>query len=197
MQVQISGQHISTGESLNGYVEQRTVEVVTKYFSEAPSAHVHFSRRGNDYICDIVVNEGTGRHVIIKSRAICDDIYSAYDQSIGKLEKQLRKYKSKLNDHSKKLKISEIGNEAIKYVISTSSFSDSEMDQEQDKETDVDNPVIIAEAPSKILSLSVGEAVMQMDLQNLPALMFKNVKNERINIVYYRKDGNISWVDSK
>jgi hypothetical protein len=38
---------------------------------------------------------------------------------------------------------------------------------------------------------------MKMDLENLPALMFENIKNNRINIVYYRKDGNISWVDSK
>ena len=38
---------------------------------------------------------------------------------------------------------------------------------------------------------------MKMDLENLPALMFENIKTNRINVVYYRKDGNISWVDSK
>ena len=37
---------------------------------------------------------------------------------------------------------------------------------------------------------------MKMDLEDLPALMFRNVKTDRINVVYYRKDGNISWVDS-
>ena len=34
-----------------------------------------------------------------------------------------------------------------------------------------------------------------MDLEDLPAVIFKNINNDRINIVYYRKDGNISWVD--
>lgn len=41
------------------------------------------------------------------------------------------------------------------------------------------------------------EALMKMDLENLPALMFKNAATNRMNIVYYRRDGNISWVDSK
>jgi ribosomal subunit interface protein len=191
MQLQISGQHIAVGSSLQEYVNDRTNSVVKKYFAEAPSGHVHFSKQNHNYNCDIVVNEGTGRHVIIKSNSSSDEIYNAYDVALGKLEKQLRRYKSKLNDYSKKVKSSEtITGEATKYVISPNY-------EEEEQEFNTDNPAIIAEKPAKILHLSVGEAVMQMDLANLPALMFKNSKTDRINIVYYRKDGNISWVDSK
>ena len=111
---------------------------------------------------------------------------------MAKLEKQLRKYKSKLkNHHTGKIKISEIAFEGTKYVISS-------QDQENNSDSnDPDNPVIIAEKPVEILKLSVKEAVMKMDLENLPAVVFKNVNNDRTNVVYYRKDGNISWVDYK
>ncbi len=44
-------------------------------------------------------------------------------------------------------------------------------------------------------SLTVGEAVMRMDLASLPAMLFKNKTNGRINMVYRRDDGNIGWVD--
>ncbi len=60
-----------------------------------------------------------------------------------------------------------------------------------------DNPVIIAEKSVEILTLSVSGAVMKMDLENLPALMFQNSHTNRMNVVYYRRDGNISWIDSK
>ncbi|MFK7973494.1 MAG: ribosome-associated translation inhibitor RaiA [Rickettsiaceae bacterium] len=191
MQLAISGQHISTGASLQEYVNRRALTSIQKYFAEAPHGHVHFSKQGHEFICDIVVNEGTGRHVIIKSKSHAEDIYSAFDSALSKLEKQLRRYKSKLNSHSKRVKLSEvITDEAMKYVI-TPRASD------QEEEFNVDNPAIVAEKPVQVLSLSVGEAVMQMDLENLPALMFRNIKNDRINVVYYRKDGNISWVDSK
>jgi len=83
--------------------------------------------------------------------------------------------------------------ETIKYVIQTASSKEDHLENE----VDVNNPLIIAEKPSGILKLSVGTAVMYMDLQDLPALMFENVNTGRINVVYYRKDGNISWIDSK
>ena len=60
-----------------------------------------------------------------------------------------------------------------------------------------DNPLIIEERGVQIASLSVAAAVMRMDLQNLPALMFKNAKTNKINLVYYRRDGNIAWVVSE
>jgi hypothetical protein len=129
----------------------------------------------------------------MKSNASADDIYFAFDSALSKIEKQLRKYKSKLKDHSSRLKLSEITPDSLKYVISPNKTSNDN----ESEEIDFDNPVIIAEKSTKILKLSVGQAVMKMDLENLPALMFENIKNNRINIVYYRKDGNISWVDSK
>lgn len=189
MQVEVFGQHISVGDSLQEYTKGKLVEIVGKYFENAPAAHVRYSKHGHEFHCDIMVNDGTGRHVVIKNNARADEVYHACDLACSKIEKQMRKYKSKLNSHHKHIKISEIETDAMKYVIAASS-------EEQD-EAAADNPAIIAEAPTNILSLSVSEAVMRMDLQNLPALMFKNAKSGRVNIVYYRKDGNISWVDSK
>ena len=189
MQVDTSGQQMSVGQSLKEYVDGRLKEVVGKYFSNAPSAHVHFSKQGHEFKCDIVLHEGTGRHVVIKSNHSSDEAYNAFDIALSKLEKQMRKYKSKLNNHHRGVKASELPLDAVKYVI----FSKGEEEQE----FDVDNPAIVAEKPTQVLPLTVGEAVMKMDLENLPALMFENAKTKRVNIVYYRKDGNISWVDSK
>ena len=57
-------------------------------------------------------------------------------------------------------------------------------------------PTIIAEHQLDIESMSVGDAVMRMDLENLQAYLFINSCNDHLNVVYYRKDGNIAWVDS-
>jgi len=192
MQVSVSGQHLSIGLSLQEYVKERITGSIKKYFDHAPSATVHFNKQNHDFSCDIVVNDGTGRHIVIKSNASSDDVYFAFDAALSKIEKQLRKYKSKLKDHSSKIKVSEVIPTTTKYVISPTKIDD----ELEDQEIDLDNPVIVAEKATKILKLSVGQAVMKMDLEDLPALMFRNVKTDRINVVYYRKDGNISWVDS-
>jgi ribosomal subunit interface protein len=192
MQVLVSGQHLSVGLSLQEYVKERMGGSIKKYFDHAPSATVHFNKQNHDFSYDIVVNDGTGRHIVIKNDASSDYVYFAFDAALSKIEKQLRKYKSNLKDHSNKMKVSEVIPTTTKYVISPTKIDD----EVEDQEIDLDNPVIVAEKATKILKLSVGQAVMKMDLEDLPALMFRNVKTDRINVVYYRKDGNISWVDS-
>ena len=191
MQISVSGQHISIGNSLQDYVKSRTTQVAEKYFSTIVSANVHFSKQGFQLVCDIVMNDGTGRHIVLKGNAASDDIYSAFDTALSRLEKQLRKYKSKLKDRHDRIKISEAATKAVKYIITPHEHED------EDNVPASDNPVIIAEKSVEILILSVSEAVMKMDLENLPALMFQNSNTNRINIVYYRRDGNISWIDSK
>ncbi len=191
MQTSVSGQHIPIENSLQDYVKNRTGQIITKYFTNIISTNIHFSKHGVLFICDILVNDGTGRHMLLKGNASSDDIYSSFDIAISKLEKQLRKYKSKLKDRHEKIKISEENFRAVKYVIAP-------YQPEDELDSDINNhPIIIAEKSLETLTLSVNQAVMKMDLENLPALMFYNINSNRINIIYYRRDGNISWIDSK
>ena len=66
---------------------------------------------------------------------------------------------------------------------------------ELDSVDGADQPVIIAEMQTEIETLTVSEAVMRMDLANLPALMFRNRAHGALNMVYLRRDGNIGWID--
>jgi ribosomal subunit interface protein len=195
MQVQVSGQNLDIGSSLREYVTTRLEDGVNKYFGElAIKGHVNFAKKNkSQYYCDIYVNEGTKRNVHIKSQAYSEDIYSSFDLALTKAEKQLRRYKSKLQNHAK-TKTSEAVQQlaGTKYVIDSNERENVEQEDENNG-----SPAIVAEDPTTIENLSVDQAVMKMDLESLPALMFKNVKTGRFNVVYYRSDGNISWVDTK
>ena len=57
--------------------------------------------------------------------------------------------------------------------------------------------IIIAEMQTALPVCTVSEAVMQMDLEGLTALMFKNTAHGGLNMVYRRADGNIGWIDPK
>ena len=66
---------------------------------------------------------------------------------------------------------------------------------EEGDEPETFQPVIVAESTTRIHTLTVGEAVMRMDLADLPVMMFRNSGNGRLNVVYRRNDGHIGWVD--
>jgi hypothetical protein len=55
----------------------------------------------------------------------------------------------------------------------------------------------VAETETKVQSLSVGEAVMQMELAGAPLLVFRNNSHGGVNVVYMRDDGNIGWIDPR
>ena len=56
-------------------------------------------------------------------------------------------------------------------------------------------PAVIAETTTEIAHLSVGEAVMRMELADHPVLMFRDMNSGVLNVVYRRADGNIGWID--
>jgi len=191
VQISVSGKKIDVGSSLKTHVESRLGSSVSKFFDKAIDANVVFSKESHMFRADVIVNEGTGTGIVIKSNGLAADVYTSFDMAADRIEKQLRRYKRKIKNHHKK-KFSELEAEGYrqfegkKYVLS---------ENEAEELPDEDAPLIIAEKPVKIEALTVSEAVMQMNLQNLPALMFINKANQALNVVYHRADGNISWID--
>jgi hypothetical protein len=56
-------------------------------------------------------------------------------------------------------------------------------------------PVVVAERQTALREMTVGAAVMQLDLAESPAIVFKNAAHGRLNVVYRRRDGHIGWID--
>jgi hypothetical protein len=100
----------------------------------------------------------------------------------------LRRYKRRLKDHHKERAEPVALFGASQYVLES-------VRQSEESEPDSLTPIIIAEAATGIQHLSVGEAVMQMELAGAPVLVFQNEINKGINVVYRRDDGNIGWIE--
>lgn len=190
----ISGKHMDIGESLKNYVNERIEIGVKKYLHDITQAKIIFSKNHHLYHADIIIHDA---HVgFLKAESESDDVYAAFDIAIIKIEKQLRKYKSKIKKHNHSKTIREDGEnhfvEAVKYTLNMPARVENNEDQEHDHE-----PVTIAETNHTIEKLSVSEAIMKMEFAHVPALMFINRLNNRMNMVYHRTDGNIAWVDTK
>ena len=108
------------------------------------------------------------------------------------MEKQLRRYKRRLkNHHNQSHRDEQALQRAQSYVIAP----EEEGDELGEAAVIEDQPIIIAETSTAIPEVSVGDAVMLMDLNDVPAMMFRNSQNKELNVVYRRSDGNIGWID--
>ena len=186
MNYQISGKQIDIGTALQTHVEGEIESVLAKYPGRPTDANVVFSKDAHEHVCETVVHLSTGMSVQARGHAI--DIYAAFDASAEKIDKQLRRYKRRLKDHhsSRSQPIDQFA--ASTYILAND-------DGVEESEPDALQPIIIAEMETKIPTLSVGEAVMQMELAGAPVLVFRNEERGGVNIVYHREDGNIGWID--
>ena len=188
MQFHISGRHVDLGEAFQQHVETRLTDGLSKYLDRIVSVDVVASKEAHSqFRVDIHVNTGTHAGLVLKSQGSAGEIYAAFDEAATKVETQLRRYKRRLKDHHANDRKATRSYSAKKYVLKPESHSEELESQ--------GSPVVVAEKPTDIQTLTVSEAVMKMDLADLPALMFFNKGNGRVNVVYRRVDGNISWVD--
>ncbi len=184
MEISVKGKNVDVGESLKDHAEGNLSSAVDKYFARATDASVVFTRQGRQLRADISVHPGP-RGLVVQGRSESDDPYTAFDGALARISKQLRRYKRRLVNHHKGH--AGVTLPALQYVIQP---------EHEDKEVAEDaQPVIIAEMPEEIASLSVSEAVMRMDLADLPVVMFRDRASGRLNVVYHRADGNIGWID--
>ena len=187
MNFQISGRQIDVGEALQTYVRNELTTVVEKYAGRPTDAQVVFSKIAHEFCCEATVHLSTG--LTAQAKAHATEIYAGFDQCAAKLEKQLRRYKRRLKDHHRSRTKPVESIDAASYILASGGNA-------EDSEPDTLQPMIIAEMETKVPSLSVGEAVMQMELQGAPVLVFRNEgQKSGVNIVYRRDDGNIGWID--
>ncbi len=186
MKTLITGKNLDIGNSLRKHIETRISSNVSKYFESAIRAHVTVEKQKNTFISECILHLSTGMTLNAKGQG--GDAYSSFDIALEHLEKRLRRYTRRLKNHHNSRKAPMLSADAASFVIASGDIDEPE-------ETDELNPAIIAETTHQISEMTVGEAVMQLELSDLQFVLFNHDKYQRINVVYRRDDGNIGWID--
>lgn len=181
MNISISGKHIEVGDSLKSHIEESLKSIVNRQLGGVLEVQALISK-DNAYQFTTDISIHISRHFIVRAHASDTDAYRSCDLALERMVNRIHRYKARLRDQKR-------GSEdtilpAQQYVINT---------QAEDKGED--NPIIIAEMSHDIPTISVGEAVMRMDLTESPVMMFKNPNSGHFNVVYRRNDGHIGWID--
>lgn len=196
MQVKITGSNIELGSSIQQYANEQLEKSITKFINKIDTAEVYFGKQSQLFFANIIINEAVKKGITIKASGEAGDIYGAFNEALKKVVTQLRRYKDKLHDyHKESIKNLEPKYfSATKYVLPPFPYNIFE-EMEQDVALTPIKHQVVSEKNTTIEELSVDDAIMKMDLANLPALVFINTQNKRLNVVYHRKDGQISLVD--
>lgn len=181
MTIKITGKHIEIGENLSDFTKNSLENLVNRYVGDIFAANVVISKNHNHFMTDISLH--VNKVLIVHCKGQDEDAYKSVNMAIGQLEARIKRYKNRLRNlkrhhHEEDIMVGK------QYIV-----------DHKEEDQNNDNPLIIAEMDNEVHKLSVGEAVMQLDLTDSPILLFQNAVSDRVNLVYRRSDGNIGWID--
>ena len=183
MSLRISSKNLDVGDAFRVQVETRLSEAMKKYFDGGFTGRVILEREGPGFRTECTIHLDTG--IVLQAEGRAQEARLSFDQAADRIEKRLRRYKRKLKEHH--LTRREEALPAQSYILAAN---------DEDSEVAPDYaPTIIAEETTALQTLTVGGAVMAMDLAEAGVVVFRNAAHGGINVVYRRPDGHIGWID--
>lgn len=196
MQITVTGKQLDVSDAFREHARIGLTAAAEKYFANAMEGTVVLGREGAAIRADMTVHVGRG--IQVQGHASAADAHSAFDAALERVTKRLRRHKRRLRDHHRGDVPDYETSPAQQYVIADLPETGEDEDDVTLPETAADasdHPLIIAEMATEVVSLTVSQAVMRLDIGDLPALLFRNRAHGGLNMIYRRADGNIGWVD--
>ena len=191
MQVQVTGKHVDVGEALRSRVTDELSTSIGKFFDRGGGADVVVSREGHSFKVDCAVTLASGQQ--LTTHGLGGDAHQAFDACIAKMEGRIRRYKRRLKDHHIQA-VARQQETASYFVLQPTDFEEDEEEAPTDGAA-FPEAMVIAETETPVRTMTVSMAVMQLDLTEAQAILFRNAAHGGLSVVYRRADGNIGWID--
>ena len=177
MKLNIRGDKVSVTKSIKDYIEKK-MSILDKYFDKNASMEgkVIIRVRNNEQIIEVTIP--TSRFTL-RAEEHNEDLYAAIDLVVDKLERQIRKNKTRLNDKYKNLDKFEM-------------TFDFEVPKEE-----IDDVKIVKRKNVEMKPMDEEEAILQMELLNHDFFVFKNIDEECVSVLYKRKDESLGIINVK
>ena len=175
MKFNIHGKKIDVTESIKSYIEEK-IGRLDKYFENPDNvtATALIKLRGKDQVVEITIN---ANKFILRGEESHKDLYASIDKVSDKIERQIRKNKTRL----KKKTVKDVSRDFV-------------LDFEEPEEND---NVIVKRKTIQNKPMSEEEAILQMELLGHEFFAYKNEETNEVNIIYKRKDGDYGILEIK
>ncbi|MDQ6993696.1 MAG: ribosome-associated translation inhibitor RaiA [Mariprofundus sp.] len=183
MQVSITGRHVELTEPMKAYVSDK-LQHLKHSFDHLLDVHVVLSVEKFRQRCEVSMQ---ANGINIHGSDETEDMYASIDGVVDKINRQLKRYRSKLHRHQAGGR-----REGRKINISHSVLDLASASEEL---TEDHQPATLRHESIEAKPMNVDEAVMQLELGNRDLLFFTNSQSDSLNAVYRRPDGALSWIE--
>jgi len=185
MQVSITGRHVELTDPLKQYVEEK-LQNLKHSFDYVMDVHAVLSVEKFRQRAEVSL-QANGMNVHAKHET--EDMYASIDGVMDKLNRQMKRYRAKMQRHSSQHHQREGRELKVSHRVLDLAYEKDELTAEHQHD-------VLRHEQIEAMPMSVDEAVMQLELSdNKDVLFFMNVETDRLNALYRRPDGALSWIE--
>lgn len=192
--VHVTGRNVMVTEAMKNYALEKMAKL-QRIMDRIIDVHVIMDIQKIEHRVDIIMKVG---HLLIKSHAVGDDMYASIDKAIDKLQRQLRRYKRKVQDHTARpLEVIDMRVNVYRAPQDVEVDEVNDAIEEENRrriETELRPHEVVANETMPLKSLTLDEAIMKMDLSGDKFLIFRNEIDRKLKVIYRRSDGNYGLV---
>lgn len=183
----VRGENIEVTQAIREYVEKK-VGKIEKYFNDVPEANAHVNLKTySDKTAKVEVTVPLP-YVVLRAEETSPDLYGSVDLVVDKLERQMRKYKTKINRKNRRTQGVD-----TPQPMDTDLWADLNMDDEDDLELSAS---IVRTKRLSLKPMDAEEAVLQMDMLGHNFFIFEDADTNGTSIVYKRNDGKYGLIET-
>jgi putative sigma-54 modulation protein len=178
MEISVTGRHVGVTPAIKEYATKK-LDHIGIDFPRILSAHFILDVEKYRHIAELVLQ--CGNHITIEAREISEDLYASIDRVVDKVARQMRKYKTKIQNHRPR---------------KGQPFHVDEHVLTHDLHLDEGQARVVHTERFAIKPMFVDEAVLQMELsENTQFLVFLNADTNKVNVLYRRKKGDFGLIE--
>lgn len=180
--ITVTGRHVSVTEAMRDHAYKK-VEGLHLDYPKIIEAKVLLNVEQDRHIAEIILF--CANHIVIEADTTTADMYASIDETMSKIARRMRKHKTRmLKSHRPKKKQREIRHLA-------EAIFPAEIPEEPESDHE---PVIIHQEKYKVKHLFSDEAIMDMEMNEKPFILFHDAKNDVLSILYRRLDGDYAMI---
>lgn len=193
--ISVTGRHVQVTDAMKDYAMEK-ISKIERFSQRIIDVIVTMDIQKLEHRVDIVLKVD---HIKIKAQASSDNMYASIDKSVDKITEQLRRYKSKIQDHQAKgVKVIDMNVNVVRAPSSDEIFDvNLDIDEENERRLyEKYRPHIVEEHETRPLKiLTQDEAIMKMELSGDVFLIFRSEEDNKLKIIYRRNDGNYGIIE--
>ncbi|MBI5821184.1 MAG: ribosome-associated translation inhibitor RaiA [Verrucomicrobia bacterium] len=179
-EISVTGRHVSVTEAIKEYARKKISHIGID-FPRILNAQVILDVEKYRHMAEVILH--CNNHITIEAREVSEDMYASIDAVVDKLTRQLRKAKTKIQRHQPRRGEARL---VPMQVIETAGT--------EDETAEITHHVVRTEQFT-VKPMFVDEAVLQLELSPKVFLVFQNAENQRLNVLYRRKNGDFGLID--